>query len=66
MVAQDNCQSVGLTITPRSVTPQVVSGESSDHAAEHTSVSSSNGGMIAKYSELFGSCTFQNCEIKFN
>ena len=34
MVAHDNCQSSGLTITPRNVTPQVVSGESSDRTAE--------------------------------
>ena len=50
----------------RSVIPQVVLGESSDRAAETSVVSSSNGGMIAKYSKLFGSCTFQNSEIKFN
>lgn len=28
-------------------------------------VASSNG-MIAKYSEIFGTCTFNNCEIKFS
>ena len=28
--------------------------------------SSNTSGMIAKYSELFGNCTFNSCEIKFN
>ena len=29
-------------------------------------VASTSNGMIAKYSELIGSCTFNNCELKFN
>ena len=54
---QNNVESI--TIVPRIA----------DHAQQETrsmeSVPSNNSGMIAKYSELFGTCTFNNCEIKF-
>ena len=43
---------------PSSVVPQ-----SSDVPSNHTN---NPGSMMAKYSEIFGSCTFQNCEIKFS
>ena len=43
----------GVVVAPTVPGPSVSSGGSS-------------GGMIAKYSELFGSCTFNNCEIKFS
>ena len=69
----DESESSVVTITPRNddSVPLLrgdrdVSRQSSELVPPTDVIgSSTNGGMMAKYSEIFGSCTFQNCEIKF-
>ena len=50
------------------IAPRVDGSITSQQVATTSTVVPTNqqSGMIAKYSELFGSCTFNNCDIKFS
>ena len=60
-----------IAIVPRQQEPKIISESSNNVQVLEPTVSSGSvdagtSSMMAKFSEFFGQCTFQNCDIRFS